>query len=202
MEKPILPPPPLPRISFSGKIHVITSDAELQKLSQNLLNCHELGFDTETRPSFKKGEVYQTAMLQLATEDDAYLIRLHGIKEFSLLKKILEDQNILKAGVAIRDDLKQLQKVFPFTPKNFTELQDLAKVKGLKNFGLKGMTEEILEATISKGPKLTNWENPVLADHQLLYAATDAWIGLKLYHKLQTIPVSTDARLTGAKIDD
>lgn len=192
MEKPILAPP-LPRISFTGKIHVITSDAELQQVSQALLFCHELGFDTETRPSFKKGEVYQTAMLQLATETDAYLIRLHGIKDFTLIKKIFEDQNVLKAGVAIRDDLKQLQKIFQFIPKNFTELQDLAKAKGLKNFGLKGMTEEILHATISKGPKLTNWENPILAAHQLLYAATDAWIGLKLYHQLQTLSVPAKA---------
>ena len=126
-------------------------------------------------------------MVQLSTEHDAFLLRLHGIKDFTLLRKIFEDETVLKAGVAIRDDLKQLQKIFQFTPKNFTELQDLAKIKGLKNFGLKGIAEEILQATISKGPKLTNWENTLLMPHQLLYAATDSWIGLKLYQKLQTL---------------
>ena len=80
--------------------------------------------------------------------------------------------------------MRLLQKLFHFEPRKFVELQNLAKTKGLKNFGLKGMTEEVLQATISKGPKMTNWEAPVLTDRQLLYAATDAWIGLKLYQKL------------------
>ena len=86
--------------------------------------------------------------------------------------------------MAIRDDLKQLQKRFVLKPQNFIELQSLAKEKGLANFGLKGMTEEVLRATITKGPKTTNWEAPTLTESQVMYAATDAWIGLRLYQQL------------------
>lgn len=147
-----------------------------------------LGFDTETRPSFKKGEVYKVALLQLSTETDAYLFRLHSLSQFDRIKNIFENTEIIKVGVAIRDDLKTLQKIFPFIPKGFIELQDIAKEKNLENFGLKGMTAEVLGAELSKGPKLTNWEARELTDPQLMYAATDAWIGLKLYQKLMESP--------------
>lgn len=174
----------LQRISFPGKIHLINNDEELRSASIELNSAIELGFDTETKPSFKKGDVFKVALLQLATETDAYIIRLHYVTEFQLIRNIFENQKITKVGVAIRDDLKQLQKIFNFTPQNFKELQDIAKAKGLKNFGLRGMTEEVLQAALSKGPKLTNWEAKILTEQQMMYAATDAWIGLVLYHKL------------------
>lgn len=169
-------------ISFPGKIHLIRNDQEL--LAMNVGAPKELGFDTETRPSYKKGEVYNVALLQLSTETDAYLIRLHFVTKFQVIKDLLENKNIVKAGVAIRQDLKILQKTFGFNPQSFVELQDLAKAKGLKNFGLKGMTEEVLQASLSKRSKLTNWEARELSDEQLMYAATDAWVGLSIYQKL------------------
>ncbi len=174
----------IPRISFSGKIHLITNNQELRTVLPLLKAAKQLGFDTETKPSFKKGEVFKVAMLQLSTETDAFLIRLHFVNELKDIQQIFEDESVLKVGVAIRDDLKVLQKVFQFEPQNFFELQDLAKEKGLQNFGLKGMTEEVMDCTISKGPKMTNWEARELTDQQMMYAATDAWIGLMLYKKL------------------
>ncbi len=177
----------LQRITFPGKIHLIQNDQQLHTVESLLNSATEFGFDTETKPSFKKGDVFKVALLQLATDTDAYVIRLHHIKEFHLIKSIFEKEKVIKVGVAIRDDLMQLQKVFKFDAKNCFELQTLAKNKGLKNFGIKGMTEEILEATVSKGSKMTNWENSQLTEQQIMYAATDAWIGLKLYKKLISI---------------
>src|SRR5687767_8012288 len=118
--------PVFKRIHFQGKIHLINNDQELQNLLPELSSAKELGFDTETRAAFKVGEVYKVALLQLATDTDAYLIRLHGISNFEGIKSIFENPEILKVGVAIRDDLKILQKIFSFTPKNFIELQTLA----------------------------------------------------------------------------
>jgi ribonuclease D len=173
-----------PIISFTGKIHLITNDQELKAAASILNSFKAFGFDTETRPSFKKGEVYKVAMLQLATETEAFVIRLHYINHFQILKNIFENPDVLKVGVAIRDDLRQLQKIFQFMPENFIELQTVAKEKNLQNMGLKGMTEEILQSTISKASKMTNWEAKELTDRQVAYAATDAWIGLKIYNKL------------------
>lgn len=148
-----------------------------------------LGFDTETRASFKVGEVYNVALLQLATDTDVYLFRLRGMHQFEFIKNIFEDQKILKVGVAIRDDLKLLQKLFKFDPKNFIELQSVAKEKGLKNMGLRGMTEEVLQASLSKKAKISNWDVNVLSADQIMYAATDAWIGLKIYQKITSTTV-------------
>jgi ribonuclease D len=172
-------------IHFPGKIHLIQNDQQLAEVSVELNHAKELGFDTETRPSFKKGDFFKVALLQLSTENEAYLIRLHGITQFESVKNIFENKQIVKVGVAIRDDLKELQKIFKFTPQNFIELQDLAKLKGLKNFGLKGMTEEVLQASLSKRAKISNWEAHTLTDQQIMYAATDAWIGLKLFQKIK-----------------
>lgn len=172
-------------IAFPGKIHLITKNEELVRVADQLIAAEALGFDTETRPSFIKGQVFKVALLQLATENDAYLIRLHGITQFDSLIGVFESDKIIKAGVAIRDDLKLLQRLFKFLPRKFIELQDLAKTKGLQNFGLKGMTAEVLQGTLNKGPKTTNWEAQHLTERQLMYAATDAWVGLKLYQKLR-----------------
>lgn len=172
------------RISFPGKIHLISSNQELAIAIPKLSQAKILGFDTETRASFKVGEVYKVALLQLATETDAYLIRLHGIKQFESIQSIFENLQVLKVGVALRDDLKALQKLFKFVPENFVELQTVAKEKGLKNMGLRGMTEEVMQATLSKKAKISNWEIKTLSPEQIMYAATDAWIGLKLYQKI------------------
>ncbi len=172
-------------LSFSGEIHLITSNAELKKAASELKSAKVLGFDTETKPSYVKGRVFKVALLQLATDTHAFLIRLHSVTQFDLLIEIFENPEIVKVGVAIRDDLKALQKTFKFKPQGFIELQTVAKEKGLTKFGLKGMTEEVLQGTVNKKAKMTNWERRVLTEEQLSYAATDAWIGLKLFEKLQ-----------------
>ena len=170
-------------IAYPGRIHLIANDQALAAV--NLSGVMALGFDTETRPSFRKGESYKVALLQLATDTDAYLIRMHHVTQFGGLKEVFENESILKVGAAIRDDLKGLQKTFTFTPRGFVELQHVAKEKGLQNFGLKGMTEEVLGARLSKGSKLTNWEARELTPPQQRYAATDAWVGLEIYRRLQ-----------------
>jgi len=114
-------------LSFKGTVHLICSDQELAQAGENIKAASALGFDTETRPSFVKGQVYKVALLQLSTEDDAYLIRLHKINNFEVLQHVFENSNVVKSGVAIRDDIKALQKLFKFVPQNFVELQALAK---------------------------------------------------------------------------
>ncbi len=180
-------PAPLPTILFPGKLHLIQTDQELLQIGPLLVAATEFGFDTETKPSFKKGQVHKVSLLQLATDNEAYLIRLQGLTQFEVIKAVFENKDILKVGAAIRDDLRQLQLLFKFKPENFIELQEVAKKKGLQNFGLKGMTEEVLRSRLSKGPKLTNWELPTLTEAQLMYAATDAWIGLTLFKKLSQL---------------
>jgi ribonuclease D len=169
------------RAQFPGKIIMINSDVEIAPALDFLRSEPLIGFDTETKPSFRKGEVYQVSLLQLATPNYALLFRLHSLTDFSLIKDFFQNENYKKIGVAIRDDIKGLQKTFAFEPKGFVELSEMAKSANLKNFGLKGMTEEVLNLTLSKKAKLSNWEAKDLKTDQRLYAATDAWIGREIY---------------------
>jgi len=174
----------LPKAQFPGKIITVEKDSDIAPALALLQNQDHVGFDTETKPSFKKGEFYHVSLLQLASDEYAILFRLHFLTDFSLIKMFMEDAGVRKIGVAIRDDIKSLQKVFNFEARNFIELADMAKTANLKNFGLKGMTEEVLKQTLSKKAKLSNWESPILKTDQLRYAATDAWVGLALYHAI------------------
>lgn len=175
-----------PRAVFSGDIITVLKDQDIPAALERLIesDTHILGFDTETKPAFKKGESYRVSLLQLSTDKVAVLFRLHYLQDFSQIKEIFENDKIVKTGVAIRDDIKSLQQLFKFTPQSFVELADVAKKLGLKNMGLKGMTEEALGETLSKKAKLTNWQARELTKEQEVYAATDAWIGRKIYMKL------------------
>ncbi len=174
-------------IVFEGEITVIDMPKAIDLAVQELLNAPVLGFDTETKPSFKKGEKYSIALLQLSTDKKAYLFRLNKIGLPAPIVEILASPDIKKVGLAIRDDLRGLKELAQFEPKNFIEIQDIAKNKGLKSQGLQTITEEIFQKRLSKKAKLTNWEAMKLTDVQILYAATDAWIGLQIYNHLETI---------------
>ncbi len=174
----------LPLIQFEGKISLVESKedylASIEYLSQQTM----LGFDTETKPAFKKGVVYEVALLQLATNDHAFLFRLNKIGLPNSLKSILENPAIQKIGVAIRDDIKGLQKLNQFKPGGFIELQEHVKEYGIQDFSLKKLSAIVLGYRISKSQRITNWEAPELTEAQQIYAATDAWVSHRIYQSL------------------
>lgn len=171
----------LPLKSFEGEI-IVLNDAKGVKDAVNYLSKFPfLGFDTETRPSFKKGQVNNVALLQLSTDEKAYLFRLNHFDLTKSLLKLLADPKIVKAGAAIRDDIKTLQINRHFEPGGFVELQDEAKNLGINNFSLKKLAGIVLDCKISKAQQLSNWEAEELSEAQLRYAATDAWISYKIY---------------------
>ncbi len=174
----------LPRISFPGEIMVISNVKQLKQLLPLFQNSKILGFDTETKPNFKKGQMNGVAIMQLASEDYTLIIRLKALGIPGTLKKLLEDDNIIKVGVAIRDDLKAIQKIKHFTPGGFIDLQQLAKQKGIESQSVRKLAAIVLKARVSKNQQLSNWESENLTDAQLQYAATDAWICREIYLKL------------------
>ena len=174
----------LSRKQFAGKIHVIDKLSKVKDAASHLKAYSVLGFDTETRPSFKKGVVNQVALLQLATEEEALLIRINKIGIPDEILHIIADPNILKVGVAISDDIKHLHHIRNFKPKGFIELQDFVKNYGIADFSLKKIAGLVLNIKISKRQQLSNWENQELTAAQQRYAATDAWAPLAIYNKL------------------
>jgi ribonuclease D len=171
-------------ITFEGSV-VLVEDNELMKVVCHLLKNEKfLGFDTETKPSFKKGENNYVSLLQLSSADRAFLFRLNKIGLPPCLLDIMEDENIKKIGVAIKDDISALQKHALFTPNGFVDLQNIVKDFGIKSKSLKKLAGLIIGFNISKRQRLSNWEKDALTEAQIKYAATDAWVCHLIYHKL------------------
>ena len=174
----------LPMLKFPGEIVLITNQSSAIRAVNELKKETVLGFDTETRPSFKKGESYDVSLLQLSNETTSYLFRLHKFDFPRELADLLANGDIAKSGVAIRDDVIALQKLHPFDEAGLFEIADEAKNQGYQNFGLRALTAIFLGQRLSKKAKITNWEQNRLTRPQLEYAALDAWVGLQIYHRI------------------
>jgi ribonuclease D len=174
----------LPLKSFEGEIIVIEDIEQITKHIRALKKESILGFDTETRPSFQKGHLNQVALLQLSTATKAYLFRINKIGLPSSLAAILANPSIIKVGAAIRDDLRILRKIKPFTESNFIDLQKYVQPFGIESIGVSSLTAIVLNFRISKSQQLSNWENETLVPAQMSYAATDAWVCREIYCKL------------------
>ena len=174
-----------PTRSFNGQITVISDIKKVDKAVAYLSKCSVIGFDTETRPTFTKNQKNTVALLQLSDEKRAFLFRLKHIGLPTSLVQILTNEAIGKVGVAVHDDIKALQEIRRFTPKNFIDLQTIAKSLRIEAMGLRKLTPIALGFKISKRQQLSNWENIFLSKAQRLYAATDAGVSLRIYQELQ-----------------
>lgn len=174
----------LPLRSFTGEIHLIDSMADLRKYMPVLMKEEMLGFDTETRPNFKKGRQNRISLVQLSTNFHAFLFRIAPLGLPDQLIRLFEDPDIRKIGAALRDDILDMQKVKPFTPENFLDLQKYVGAFGIESKGLNKMTAIVLGFRISKAQQVSNWEADPLTEAQMRYAATDAWVSYRIYREL------------------
>ena len=104
----------LPKAEFKGKIVVVHSQREVKAAVDFLKRQPIVGVDTETRPSFRRGLVYQVALLQVSTLDICFLFRLNMIGLPAELIQLLESENIQKIGLSLKDDLALLKRRAPF----------------------------------------------------------------------------------------
>lgn len=174
----------LPIEKFTGEIFYIDTLDNFDKVIDELETEKFLGFDTETRPTFKKGKLNEVALLQLSSAKKAYLFRLNLIGLPARLANLLGNKNIEKIGVAIHDDISSLQKLNHFEPEGFVELQQYVKDFGIEDNGLKKLSANILGFNISKRQQTSNWESEQLSVAQIEYAATDAWVCYEIYNIL------------------
>lgn len=177
----------LPLKSYSGELELIQDSRLLPGVFKEIDRQDVVGFDTETRPSFKKGQLFKVSLLQIATENKVYLIRLQYTGMTHEIKLFLENESVLKTGVGIRDDISALGRLHKFKPKGFVDLVPLARDAGLKVESVKKLTGLLLGFRISKSAQTSNWEARTLTKKQVEYAATDAWVCLELYRKLKNI---------------
>lgn len=176
----------LPAASFSGKIRLIDNMEDAVEAARELSQCALIGFDTETKPSFRRGEHNTVALLQLATLNESYLFRLNHIGLPKCVADILENEDITKVGVSIHDDFLNLHKKYQLEPKGFIDLQSYVKDFNIADNSLSRIYGILFGMRISKGQRLTNWEAPVLSPHQQEYASLDALACLHIYNLLAT----------------
>lgn len=174
----------LPVARFGGRICVVDDEESLEKACAYLSEQSVLGFDTETRPSFKAGAMNRVALLQLSTCDRCYLIRLCCVKLPQRLLSILERSDIVKIGADVAGDIRSLSRVRRFKPRGFIDLQTEVAKFGIADRSLRKMSGIVLGQRVSKAQRLSNWEAQTLTDRQRMYAATDAWVCLKIYDAL------------------
>lgn len=174
----------LEKVNFEGEIYVIDHPAEVDNAVAYLSTKSALGFDTETKPAFKRGQVNNVALLQLATEDECFLFRLNKIGYPESLEKLLCNESVKKIGLSLRDDFAALRKRTGKKPQNFIDLQLFVDKFGIEDNSLQKIYAIIFGKKISKSQRLSNWEAAELTPAQQSYAAIDAWACLKIYNYL------------------
>jgi hypothetical protein len=174
----------LPEVHYPGRVILIDSAAKAKSAVTYLLKQKQIGFDTETRPSFQKNRRYKVSLVQLSVPGECFLFRLKQIGGLDGLMSIFENPDIQKVGLSLKDDFHSLAKLCEFTPAGFVELQTFVKQYEIADNSLQKIFALIFGQRISKNQRLTNWEAPVLTFSQQAYAAIDAWACVEIYNHL------------------
>jgi len=177
----------LPVCRYEGEVHLVETAEALVRAGEEILREAAVGFDTETRPAFRKGERHLPALAQVATARAVYLFPLQRLDCSPLLARVLGEPGIVNAGIALADDLRQLKQLFTFEEASALDLGHVARRHGLRQTGLRNLAGIFLGARIPKGTKTTNWAARRLTAQQIAYAATDAWVCRELYLKFDAL---------------
>jgi ribonuclease D len=177
----------LPVRRYEGAVSLVETLRDLEQARADLRQERVIGLDTETRPAFRKGESHLPCLVQAATAKAVYLFQLSRLDVFPALVELLAKPQIVKTGVGLAFDLRQLKLVFPFTVENVLDLGVIARRRGLGQTGVRNLAGMFLGFRIPKGNRTSNWAAPRLSPQQITYAATDAWACRELYLKFETL---------------
>ena len=178
----------LPAGEFRGEIRIVEHERDIAAACKTLAEQPVIGFDTETRPSFRPGVTFRVSLLQLSTPTVCYLFRLNKIPLAKPIQQLLEDRRILKIGADVAGDLRSLRQIRHFRDGGFVDLQGIAPEWGIGEKSLRKLSAIVLGRRVSKAQRLSNWEAATLTDKQQLYAATDAWVCTRIYEQLLRTP--------------
>ena len=181
----------LPAVEFRGKILLVEQERDIAEACKQLAQQPQIGFDTETRPSFRPGVTFRVSLLQLSTPTVCYLFRLNKIPLAKPILQLLENKEVLKIGADVAGDLRSLRQIRHFRDGGFVDLQTIAPQWGIEEKSLRKLSAIVLGQRVSKAQRLSNWEAATLTDKQRLYAATDAWVCTRIYERLLRTPKKT-----------
>ena len=177
----------LPIRRYEGAVSLVATPQELKEAREDIRNERVVGLDTETRPSFRKGETHLPCLVQAATARAVYLFQLSRLEVFPPLVELLAKRDAIKAGIGLAHDLRQLKQVFPFDVENMVDLGVIARRRGFGQTGVRNLAGLLLGYRIPKGNRTSNWAVPRLSPAQVTYAATDAWVCRELYLRFEEL---------------
>ena len=189
----------LPKVEFGGKIVVVMSPKETRRAVDTLLGFPLLGVDTETRPSFKRGHQNMVSLLQVSSFDICFLFRLNLTGLTPDIIRLLEDTTVPKVGLSLHDDILSLHRRAQFNPGYFIDLQHHMRELGIEDMSLQKLYANMFQQKINKSQQLSNWDADILTDRQKIYAATDAWACIQLYHEYRRLLETGDYELQMAE---
>lgn len=175
----------LPAAEYEAKVILVDKPEMVDSAIEELRKSPVIGFDTETRPCFRKGQQFKVALVQLSTKDTCYLFRTNLIGFPEALVRLLEDPDKLKVGLSIHDDFHNIRKSTEIEPEGFLDLQNYVKDFKIADISLSRVYGILFGKRISKGQRLTNWEAPQLTEPQQHYAALDALACISIYEFLK-----------------
>jgi len=182
----------LPLFRYEGPITLVRTEDELLAALKRINEERLLGFDTESKPIFRKGAISPPALIQIACSDIVFLIQLNCLPFNERIASFLADPELIKTGVAIGDDIRLLNKIQPFTAAGLVDLRDIAYLKNLSTRGLRTLAANFLHMRISKNAQCSNWGNKELSPQQITYAATDAWVSRLVYERMSELGFFTE----------
>ncbi len=171
-------------------IRLIRSERDASDALQALMATDAVGFDTESKPTFIKGEVSDGPhLIQLATDDKAYLYQITNRRPPNHLLVILESPQVLKVGFGLRDDLRRLQSKLGVSPVHVLDLAIALRQEKRADVGAKAAVARFFGQRLQKSKRTTttNWSNSALTERQMLYAANDAQVALRVYRAWQQV---------------
>lgn len=178
----------LPAVEFRGEVCVVEHERDIAAACKYLAEQPVIGFDTETRPSFRAGVSFRVSLLQLSSPERCYLFRLNRIPLDKAILRLLEDKKVLKIGADVAGDLRSLRQIRHFRDGGFVDLQTIAPQWGIAEKSLRKLSAIVLGKRVSKAQRLSNWEAATLTEKQKIYASTDAWVCTRIYEQLQRTP--------------
>ncbi len=177
--------PPYPGIRLEDVTVVQSPQAAVAALAI-LMSAEVLGFDTESKPTFRKGEEsIGPHLIQLATDDRAWLFPLTPQFDAAILKPLLESPAILKVGFGLKDDVKRLAAKFGIHSQGIVDLSVTLRGIQRQDFGAKTSVAYFFGQKLQKSKRIstTNWANFRYSSAQILYAANDAQVPLLVFRE-------------------
>lgn len=171
------------------QIHVVTDALSAAIAVEELMKAGEVGFDTESKPTFLKGQKSEGPhVLQFSTIEKAFIFQSHVEASQPAIMELLKSDKLIKIGFGLGGDLHQISQRFGIRPASIVDLDRSFKQLGYRNpIGAKSAIAIYFNRKLRKSKSVTtsNWAAKDLSDGQLIYAANDAYAAIKVFHALR-----------------